>query len=113
MSNIFPEIIINLPRADIPIPGLCAYLSQARGHQILFMEFDEDVDIPEHSHKSQWGIILEGRIELTIDGKKVTYRKGDRYFIPEGVKHSAKIFAGYSDITVFDQEDRYGVLGKE
>ena len=71
------------------------------------MEFAEDVELTEHSHESQWGIVLEGRIDLVIDGVKNTYTKGDRYFIPKGVKHSGKIYAGYSDITYFDQKDRY------
>ncbi len=35
------------------------------------------------------------------------YTKGDRYYIPEGVKHSGKIFAGYADITFFDEPNRY------
>jgi quercetin dioxygenase-like cupin family protein len=108
MSN-FPEPILNLPEANIPIKGLKAYLSQAENHQIIFMEFSEDVDLPEHSHEAQWGIVLEGKIEMEIGGVRKTYEKGDRYFIPKNVKHSGKIFAGYTDITYFDQKDRYGI----
>lgn len=107
MLTIFSEPILNLPEADIPINGLKAYLSQGNDHQILFMEFSEDVEVPEHSHESQWGVVLEGRIELVIDGVTNIFTKGDRYFIPEGIKHSAKIYAGYADITYFNQKDRY------
>ena len=53
------------------------------------------------------GIVLEGKIELTIDRQSKIYKKGDRYYIPEGVKHSGKIYAGYVDITFFNQPDRY------
>lgn len=109
MSKNFPEPILNLPEADIPIQGIKAYLSQAETHQIIFMEFSEDVDLPEHAHESQWGIVLEGKIELTIEGVRHTYEKGDRYFIPKDVKHSGKIFAGYADMTYFNQKDRYGI----
>ena len=109
LSNQFPPPIQNLPLADIPLPGLTAYLSQGEGHQILFMEFSEEVDIPEHAHAGQWGVVLEGRIDLTIDGDEQTYIKGDRYFIAEGVRHSARIYAGYTDITYFDQADRYKI----
>lgn len=107
MSNIFPEPITNLPEADIPLAGIKAYLSQADTHQIVFMEFAEDVDLPEHAHAAQIGIVLEGQIDLVIDGKKHTFTKGDRYYIPAGVKHSGKIYAGYADITFFDEPDRY------
>ena len=62
MNKIFSEPIRNLPKADIPLDGLTAYLSQSDNHQILFMEFEKDVDLPEHSHADQIGIVLEGKI---------------------------------------------------
>ncbi len=107
MSAIFPEPIQSLPEADIPLEGIKAYLSQAKTHQIIFMEFEKDVELPEHSHAAQIGFVLEGKIELTIDGQKKTYFKGDRYYIPEGVLHSGIIYAGYADITFFNEPDRY------
>lgn len=110
MTSLFPEPIRNLPKADIPLEGLNAYLSQGAGHQIIFMEFDTDVDLAEHSHAGQFGIVLEGRIDLTIDGVANTFVKGDRYFIPEGVPHSGKIYAGYADVSFFDEPQRYPVM---
>lgn len=107
MNQVFPEPIRSLPRADVPLDGVTAYLSQADTHQITFMEFDADADLPEHSHAAQVGFVLEGKIELVIDGKKHCFAKGDRYYIPEGVKHSGKIHAGYADVTLFCQPDRY------
>lgn len=107
MSEIFPEPIRNLPQADIPFEGITAYLSQADNHQILFMEFDKDVEVPEHSHEAQWGVVLAGKIDLTIDGIKKTYSKGDTVYIPKGVKHSARAYAGYADVSFFNQKERY------
>lgn len=108
MADIFfPEIIVNLPKADIPINGLSSYLFQGKNQQMLFMEFANDVEVPEHSHESQWGAVLSGEIELTVEGIKSILLKGDTYFIPAGAKHSAKIKAGYKDITLFNQKDRY------
>jgi len=107
MMSLFPEMIKKLPEVDMPFIGYEAYLSQGENHQIIFMQFNEDIDLPEHAHESQWGIVLEGKIELVIDGNKNTYTKGDRYYIEKGVKHSGKIFAGYADITFFNQRDRY------
>ena len=107
MKQIFPEPIRKLPEADIPLPGITAYLSQSDTHQILFMQFEKDVDLPEHVHATQIGIVLEGKIELIIGGEKHCFTKGDRYYIPEDVKHSGKIYAGYADVTFFNQPDRY------
>ena len=109
MTEIFPEPIRNLPEADIPLKGVRAYLSQSENHQIIFMEFREDVELPEHSHAAQVGIVLEGKIDLVIGGEKRTYIKGERYYIPEGVTHSGKIHAGYADITFFNEPSRYRI----
>lgn len=106
-KSLFPEPILKLAAVDVPLLGVNARLSQADTHQILFMEFSEDAEVAQHSHEAQWGVVLEGRIDLVIGGKEHTFRKGDRYFIPEGVSHSARIHAGYADVTFFDAADRY------
>ncbi|MBA7568537.1 hypothetical protein ES708_10266 [subsurface metagenome] len=108
-ENFFPEIITNLPEADIPIEGVHSYLFQGENQQFIFMSFENYVEVPEHSHEAQWGVILDGEIELTIDGKKCTFAKEDTYFIPKDVKHSARIRKGYKDLTFFNQKDRYKV----
>ena len=109
MSEIFPEPIRNLPQAGIPLSGLKAYLSQGQNHQILFMEFAEDAEVQQHSHEAQWGVVLAGKIDLTINGIERKYSRGDSVFIPQGAKHSAKIYAGYADVSFFNQKDRYKV----
>ncbi len=106
-ENFFPGIITKLPEADIPLEGVHSHLFQGKDQQFVFMSFDKDVQVPEHSHEGQWGVILDGEIELAIDGKEATYRRGDTYSIPKGVKHSAKIKKGYKDLTLFDQMNRY------
>jgi quercetin dioxygenase-like cupin family protein len=106
-EGFFPEIVTKLPEADIPIEGVHSYLFQGEDQQFVFMSFENDAEVSEHSHEGQWGVVLDGEIELTIDGKKCTLKKGDTYFIPKDVKHSAKIRGGYKDLTLFDQKDRY------
>jgi quercetin dioxygenase-like cupin family protein len=106
-GEFFPEIITNLPEADIPIEGVHSYLFQGEKQQFVFMSFENDVEIPEHSHEAQWGVVLDGEIELTVGGKKCIFTNGDTYFIPKDVKHSARIRKGYKDLTLFNQEDRY------
>jgi quercetin dioxygenase-like cupin family protein len=54
MSSIFPEPILNLPEAEISLEGVKAHLFQGENNQIIFMEFEKDVEIPEHSHDSSW-----------------------------------------------------------
>jgi len=107
MKPVFPDPIKNLPEADIPLEGVTAYLSQSDNHQVLFMQFEKDVELPEHDHAAQMGVVLEGKIELVINGEKHCFTKGDRYYIPAGVTHSGKIYAGYADVTFFHEPDRY------
>lgn len=109
MVSTFPNPITNLPEADLNLNGARAFVSQSDNHQILFMEFNEDLDMPEHEHDDQYGIVIDGKIKITIEGKTQEYKKGDSYFIPKGVKHSIKIDAGYADITFFNQKDRYTI----
>lgn len=109
MSSIFPEPIRKLPEAEIPIDGIRAYLSQSDTHQVIFMEFAHDAELPEHAHAAQVGFVLAGRIDLIIGGERKTCVKGDRYYIPEGVSHSGTIHAGYADITFFAEPGRYAV----
>jgi quercetin dioxygenase-like cupin family protein len=111
MTEIFPEPIRNLPEADIPLRGVRAYISQSENHQIIFMAFSEDDEMPEHSHAAQMGVVLEGKIDLVIHGEKQTYVKGDRYYIPGGVKHSGKIYAGFVQVAFFNESDRYRSKG--
>lgn len=108
----FPDMITKHPEADIPVKGLRSYLLQAGVQQFIFMEFDQDAEVPAHSHEAQWAVVLDGEIELTIAGIRSTFRRGDTYFINKGEVHSARIFKGYRDLTLFDQVERYRVKSR-
>ena len=107
MSSIFPEPILDLPEAEISLEGVKAHLFQGEGEQVIFMEFEKDVEIPEHSHDSQWEIVVAGKVDYYEGGVKHTYTKGDRFYIPKGTKHSAKVYAGYASVAFFNQKERY------
>lgn len=107
MSSIFPEPILDLPEAEISLEGVKAHLFQGEGEQVIFMEFEKDVEIPEHSHDSQWEIVVAGKVDYYEGGVKHTYTKGDSFYIPKGTKHSAKVYAGYASVAFFNQKERY------
>ena len=73
----------------------------------MFYEIPDGVDVPEHAHGAQWGVVLEGSIDFTIGGETRTYGRGDTYFVPDDVAHSAVIHPGYVGIDVFADADRY------
>jgi len=89
MNPFYPTIISTLPEADIPFEGVKGWLSQAEDHQIVFFEIEPIGEVTAHKRGAQWGVVFEGEMEFTIGGEAKTYRKGDHYFIPEGMMHSA------------------------
>lgn len=103
----YPRIIQQLPKINIPINCVNAFLMQSEKNQLVFFEFGEDTEIPMHSHGAQWGIVVEGKIELTIGEEKKIYRKGDSYNINAGELHGGKIFKGFKAIDFFEDADRY------
>lgn len=109
MLNVFPKMILKLPEIDLPFEGAKGYLSQGDNYQIIFVEFKKDADIPEHSHKSQWEAVIAGKVDYMGEGKKITYNKGDWFFIPNGQKHAAHVYAGYASIMFFNERERYKI----
>ncbi|MFH0838628.1 MAG: cupin domain-containing protein [Candidatus Omnitrophota bacterium] len=109
MDTIFPLSVTNLPQADISLEGVTAYVAQGENYQIIFSKYTKDAYIPEHMHESQWGVVLEGKIEFRINATMHIYTKGDRYFIPKGIAHSSNVYAGYADIIFFNEKDRFRV----
>ena len=107
MTSIFPKPILKLPEVDFQYSTVKGYLSQADDHQIVFMEFHKDTDIPSHSHKSQWEIVLKGKVDLFYKGSKKTYKQGDTFFIEEDQDHSAHVYEGYASIAFFNEKERY------
>lgn len=103
----FPAMITGLPEADIPFTGVRGWISQGPDHQVIFMDIEPIGDVAPHSHGEQWGIVVEGKMELTIGGETRLYQPGDSYHIPEGVVHSARFLTHFRVIDVFADRNRY------
>lgn len=110
MNPFYPPLISSLPEADIPFDGVRGWLSQGADHQIVFFEIEAIGEVKAHKHGAQWGVVFEGEMELTIGGKTGIYRKGDSYFIPEGVLHSAVFKTKTYVMDFFADKNRYNPL---
>lgn len=104
----FPQFIRDLPAIDVPLPGVSGHLLQGATQQVAFLRFEDDCEVPEHSHNAQWELVVAGRVDLTVEGRTQTHRAGDSFYIPAGTAHGAKVYAGYRSVVFFDQADRYG-----
>lgn len=104
-----PDFIGAMPPLDLPFPDEVVTTNALRSESGLavFFTFHKDVDLPAHAHKGQWGTVIQGSIEQTIDGTSRIYRPGESYFIPSGTVHAVKIPAGTVALDIFEEPDRY------
>jgi len=103
----YADFIKALPQADIPMEGPLAYLVNGGPCQVVFFDLPAGAEVPPHSHGAQWGIVVDGELEMTINGETRTYCQGDSYFIGDGVVHSGKIENRCRVIDVFADPHRY------
>ena len=107
----FPDFIKAFPSIDVPFPEDVVQTAVVRSDDglVAFFTFLKDMKLLPHSHGAQWGTVVEGQIEFTIDGETDLYTAGDSYFIPAGVEHGALIKSGTRVIDVFEEADRYAI----
>jgi quercetin dioxygenase-like cupin family protein len=106
-----PDFIRSFSSLVLPVPEDAVTTHAVRSDEglVVFFSAHKDVEIPPHAHKGQWGTVLEGSLELTIEGETRTYQPGESYNIPAGVEHSAKLPAGAKVLDVFEEPDRYAL----
>ena len=66
----------------------------AWGEKIMmsFVDLTPHSIVPCHSHPhEQMGMVLEGKLELTIAQESRLLQKGDAYLIPSDMEHSVKV----------------------
>ena len=105
--SVYPEMFEALPEIDTPLAGVRGRLLQGEKNQAVFFEIEKGTRIPPHSHCAQWGLVIDGEMALTIGGQTAVYRKGDRYFIPDGVVHAAEFRTRVFVLDVFADAGRY------
>jgi quercetin dioxygenase-like cupin family protein len=104
----YPEVITRLPEADIQFQGVKAWILQGENQQLVFFEMESSAQVPEHSHPyPQWGMLIEGKMELIIEGKPRIIEKGDEYVIPTHAKHYARFYTKSRVIDFFSEKNRY------
>jgi quercetin dioxygenase-like cupin family protein len=79
-------------KAKEPLKGVKIRSVYLDNLMMTHMEFEPGSIIPEHKHSNeQITLILEGKIDMTVDKEKKTAFKGDVIVIPANTVHSAKI----------------------
>ena len=74
-------------------PGIHARTFWGEKMLVAVVTLAAQTHLPNHSHPhEQVGIILEGKLEFTIDGETRILLPGDIYTIPGNIEHKAKTF---------------------
>jgi quercetin dioxygenase-like cupin family protein len=77
------------------MPGV--HLRILAGDALMFsiVRFDPHATVPTHQHPhEQIGFVLEGELDLWVNGARRTLSRGDLYTIPGNVPHGAETHAG-------------------
>ena len=73
------------------IKGFKGRFVHAEKFTIAFWEIEEGAILPEHAHiHEQTTQVIEGELEMTINGKTFILQPGAIVVIPSNVKHSGK-----------------------
>ena len=104
----YPEVITRLPEAELQFEGAKAWILQAEASQLVFFQFQPGRCLPSHCHTyDQWGLVIDGEMELTVAGEPRIFKKGDEYLVPAGSMHSAKFPCLTRVMDYFSEKKRY------
>ena len=90
-----PFIDLNSLTPIEPVPG-CRMRTPYGEHLMLsYLEMDDGAEVPLHSHPhEQGGVLLKGKVQLTIGDETRICEAGSLFLIPPNVKHRAVAIDG-------------------
>jgi quercetin dioxygenase-like cupin family protein len=92
----FPKLLRDLPAFEGPFD---AFKLEAKDCDVLFASYPQGTVIPPHNHDTEnVGIITQGELILTVDGKESRYGVGEWYHLPAKVVHAARFEVETSEI---------------
>jgi len=103
MNRHYPDQILALPKFEGPFD---AYELQAKHCNILFASYPSGTVIDSHIHETDnIGIITQGELILTMDGKTERISVGSWYHVPANKEHAASFEVETSEIEFWFNED--------
>ena len=84
------------------VPGFTGRFIHSKNMSIAFWTIKAGHSLPEHKHvHEQIANVIEGEIELVMEGKTHTLTKGTCLIIPSNVPHSGKAITDCYVVDVF------------
>ena len=92
----FPDLLTRLPKFDGPFD---AFKLAAKNCDVLFASYPAGTVIPSHHHATEnVGVITQGELILTLDGKETRYGVGMWYHVAASAPHAARFEHETSEI---------------
>ena len=83
-------------------PGIAGHYAHGDKCTLGYVELRKDSVVPLHNHPhEQITYILEGKLQMVIDGKDCLLEQGMYYVIPSNIMHSAVALTDCQVIDVF------------
>ena len=90
-----PFIDINTIPAIEVLPGVRIRAPHGKNLMLSYLEMEQGAVVPMHSHPhEQGGILIRGKLELTIGGEARVVEPGAMFLIPSNVLHKAVAVEG-------------------
>ena len=102
MNKYYPEQIRALPKFEGPFD---AYRLAAQDCDVLFASYPAGTVVDPHTHETDnVGVITQGELILTMDGKTERISVGEWYHVPANKEHAAKFEVETSEIELWFNE---------
>jgi quercetin dioxygenase-like cupin family protein len=90
---------------ETPAPGVRTKTVVRGGKKLRLVEFGRDFVEPEWCTRGHAGLVLEGEMDLNVDGSIVKLRAGDAVMLPGGAEHRHKHHATIAPTRLFLVEE--------
>lgn len=95
---------------EMETSGTKSKIINAGSQQFIFVEHTKELYFPPHSHENaEWGLCIEGEMDIEIDGVMHFIRKGDHFYVAPNQIHSATVRPGFKQMLLVDGDERYNV----
>ena len=92
----FPELLRALPKFEGPFD---AFKLDAQGCDVLFASYPAGTTIAPHHHETEnVGVITQGELILTAEGREARYGPGQWYHVAARQTHAARFEQPTSEI---------------
>ncbi len=82
--------------------GITARAVHAGTVTVMHVKFEEGALVPEHSHHHEQVVnVIEGELELTVDGEKHSLTLGKAMILPPNIPHSGLALTACRVVDVF------------